>query len=100
MGPANSPEGTSWSNTLDTIRVGRQHTFSRAPALLTPYVCTVLRADVYATVLTLAAHSWPRGLDFKRCLDAATRMTLRRAPLLQPLAALVDLVLGLVHTFL
>ena len=57
MGPANSPSGTSRSNTVDTIRVGRQHTSYRAPALLTSYVCTDLNADAHITVLPNAEHS-------------------------------------------
>jgi len=35
MGSATSSRGTLRSNTIDIIRVGRQHTFSRAPVLLT-----------------------------------------------------------------
>ena len=44
MGSATSSRGPLRSNTIDIIRVGRQHTFSRAPVLLTSCVCTELTA--------------------------------------------------------
>ena len=83
MGSATSSRGTLRSNTIDIIRVGRQHTFSRALVLLTFCACTELSAGESTTAPLNAAHSWPRGLDFKRCLGATARMPLRRPTLLQ-----------------
>ncbi|MFN9899464.1 MAG: hypothetical protein ACK55Z_11870, partial [bacterium] len=47
LGSASSPHGTSRSNTVDTIRVGRRRTFCLAPALLTSYPCTDLSASAH-----------------------------------------------------
>ena len=97
MGSANSPRGTSWSNTVNTIRVGRQYTFSRTPVLLTSCVYTDLSADASTTAHLSAAHLLKRDLDFKRCGLEDTEMM--RTPLLSlaPMRAQF-VVLGLSHS--
>ena len=85
MGPANSPSGTSRSNTVDTIRVGRQHTFSRVPDLLTSCACTDLSPGASTTALPNTSYLSRRGLDSKLCRLEGPEMM--RPPLL-PLAPL------------
>ena len=84
------------SDTIAIIRVGRQHTFSRALVLLTFCACTELSAGESTTAPLNAAHSWPRGLDFQRCRLEGTKML---RPQLQSLAQLRDpfVVLRLLH---
>ena len=87
-----------WDNT----RVGRRHAFCHVPDRLTSRVC------VFADLLdgpallkeTHAAHTPSLGLAFKPCQPVATRVKLRGTPLLPQHAALVHLVLGIVHTLL
>ena len=52
MGSASSPQGTSWSNTVDTIRVGRHRTFYRAHDLLT---------STYSSFVVTSCHSLTRA---------------------------------------
>jgi hypothetical protein len=65
MGSATSSRGTLRSNTIDIIRVGRQHTFSRAPVLLTSCACTDLSAGASTTAPLSVAHLSPLVLDSK-----------------------------------
>jgi len=66
------------------------------PCTRPPDVIRLHSVDVYTTVLTLAAHSLPRALDFKRCQLEGMKMI---RPLLLSLAPLRDpfVVLRLSH---
>ena len=77
-------------NTIAIIRVGRQHTFSRAPVLLTFCACTELSAGAPTTAPLNAAHLSRLGLDSKLCRLGKKRMKLRRTPFL-PLLSLASL---------
>jgi hypothetical protein len=70
------------SNTIAIIRVGRQHTFSHAPVLLTFCACTELSAGESTTAPLIDVHSLPWALDFKRCLEGTEMMKMIRPPLL------------------
>ena len=85
------------SDTIAIIRVGRQHTFSRALVLLTFCACTELSAGESTTAPLRAVLSLPRVLDFKRCGLEDTEMM--RTPLLSlaPMRAQF-VVLGLSHS--
>jgi hypothetical protein len=97
MGSATSSRGTVRSNTIAIIRVGRQHTFSRAPVLLTFCACTELSAGESTTAPLSAVLSLPRVLDFKRCQLEGMKML---RPPLPSLAHLRDpfVVLRLLHS--
>ena len=96
MGSATSSRGPVRSNTITIIRVGRQHTFSRAPVLLTFCACTELSAGESTTAPLSVVLSLPCVLDFKRCRLADMKML---RPLMQSLAPLRDpfVVLRLLH---
>ena len=79
MGSSTSSLGTLRSNTIDIIRVGRQHTFSRAPVLLTSCACTDLR-NAQLTALPHASRLSRRTLDSKLCRLEGMEMI--RPPLL------------------
>jgi hypothetical protein len=57
MGSATSSRGTVRSNTIDIIRVGRNHTFSRTPVLLTFCAYTDLRSAQLTALLSAAPLS-------------------------------------------
>jgi len=90
MGSATSSRGTVRSNTIAIIRVGRHHTFSRAPVLLTFCACTELSASTSAPLSVV--YSLPCAQDFKRCLlmkmIRPPLMSMSLAPLRDPVFVL------------
>jgi hypothetical protein len=84
LGPASSPQETSRSNTMSTIRVGRRHIFYRALDLPTSCACTAL-SGAQPSVFPHAEHSSRRDPDFNQCHLEGSEMM--RTPLLSPLSA-------------